>query len=543
MINRINRYSYTNQNLRNVDINDKFYKEYEYKYLHNEGVYENKDQYLKKKPFEKIYKLTKKICFPQSKRKLFGIIYSGDLKRYKNITTLSLKNVSIYKALDFFPTIATEKKYRKTNRRTPTWYGSLLNVYRGVSRRNGGICAYICKSIKILVIDCKTIKHIINLLINKYTVNGSINFRGKKKSIKYITQLLLLSSCSNGKDFDKQLKIYDKLFNYNNQVWLTDKVLGQMLCNVEFQKDNYFAIVKKKGLYNYDFAHILKYINKVFCDNYYSGYLVQYNFTPYFFTGITSEELILFDNMAIERNIKDPYDWTNYKHILEFKVNTKFKLDVKYGINNTGFYLNKYYNLKYNSSKNKKYINSKSIIFIDCGKFKYINTNDSKSIIIKQLSNFIKFMGDNTYVLVNTNNTNLNISKMQLNKYKNLIIFEKKIINKKKFNLEYVYIYVPGKHRPTFEESIHISKLNYQKGVNMVKNKMKTNILIVNANISKYNPLINYLKNNKYKYHNCRNSVYITNKNHIFVKNYKAILLDFGYLLFRPIIFIKNNKS
>ena len=96
--------------------------------------------------------------------------------------------------------------------------------------------------------------------------------------------------------------------------------------NIKTVKNDYFGIVKNKGFHNYNFAYLLQYINKTYFNNNFDGYIVKHKYTPYFFTGVTLEEIILFDPYSkLKRNINDEYDWYNYKNKLDFSINENLK--------------------------------------------------------------------------------------------------------------------------------------------------------------------------------------------------------------------------
>jgi hypothetical protein len=74
--------------------------------------------------------------------------------------------------------------------------------------------------------------------------------------------------------------------------------------------NDYFAIIgRKKGLYNYDLAYILSYINQTYLNNFFDSYIVINKYTPFFRTGETLEEIVFFDSYKkLRRDVTDKYD-------------------------------------------------------------------------------------------------------------------------------------------------------------------------------------------------------------------------------------------
>lgn len=373
---------------KNLYKSDELIKNKKYYEVYNENYNNVKDKQIFKlmySIFPKNLKYYKK-CIPNKKYNKIFLFNKNNIKTHKNIKYLSYDNLDLYKTMDGFYTKKVENVFIKNNKNVPFWFSSVFYSIKAVSARAGGINSYKIKKnkkLKIIIVDCNNIKKFINIIKNINTTNINIKDKLQKKS--YLLNLLRLSSCSEHGILD-QFDIYNKFNNYDGELWITKTPLfkNNNLCDVPVMNNDYFGIIKSKGYHNYNFAYLLKYINEKFYNSYFDGYIIRYKYTPFFYDGITSEEMILFNfSDKIKRNIKNKYDWCNYKDKLPFKIDKKLKLRnmlSKYNINN--FQLLKLYNLKYKSDNNKniiKNINKKklSVFILNCNKFISININDS----------------------------------------------------------------------------------------------------------------------------------------------------------------------
>ena len=372
------------------------------------------------------------------------------------------------------------------------------------------------------------------LILSKYNISNSIDIRGNKK-IDYIIDLLSLVSCSGPEDIKTQLKVYSKFYNYNDEIWEHDKILGISPCNPEYDNTNFNGIIRRKGKYNYDLAYLLNFVNNTFLNKKYVGYLIKYNKNPYFWKGSISEELILFDNLIIERDLSDPFDFMNYKSNLTFKINMDFKMPLMLRGQNINFYLNRLYNLNYIS--NKKFINSGNIIFIDCNKFKGLNLNDSVDYIKTDIKNFISFMGDNIYILVNSD-LNFNVLGFKQKKYNEFqILYKNKLPEDKIHALKYINI-SPGKDtsKKDLNSFIKHSTIIYDKTIKSLEKIKQEKVIIINSDISNKNPVVNYMKNFGYNLDKKRNNANYDCRFIFFKENTKITILKYGKLFFIPIL-------
>ena len=70
-------------------------------------------EFLKKYPFEELYKLNQLPCIPEKDIKKFQIEKNGKIEVFKGINTLVIEDAKIYKAMDLFPSIEMDIDYRK----------------------------------------------------------------------------------------------------------------------------------------------------------------------------------------------------------------------------------------------------------------------------------------------------------------------------------------------------------------------------------------------------------------------------------------------
>ena len=511
-----------------------------------------------------------KHCIGDKNKKYINLYDEKLEKQYKSFLYLEYDKINIYKTMDGFYDIKSENEFIKKNRNIPFWFSSSYYAFKVVNSRNGGITAYCLKNnenLKIFVINCKNILNLINFI--KMVLPDKIKIKNKFVSKKYLLDLVRLSSCSEF-GLNNQMQIYSKFNNYDDEIWLTSKPQtdSNSLCNIKTVKNDYFGIVKNKGFHNYNFAYLLQYINKTYFNNNFDGYIVKHKYTPYFFTGVTLEEIILFDPYSkLKRNINDEYDWYNYKNKLDFSINENLKLHHLLSEYNNKFILNKLYNKLFNSEDNKniikiinKNINSISIIFLNCNNFKSININDTIKDNIIETNKLIEFMNCDIVILINANdfiinkNNNNNNDKYKIDKKINFsavykyesIINEniKKIID----NIDIINIKPKIENpylRPDFDKFIDITNNNLNNFKNISKSTIKTaKILYVKDNyILSVSPEIDYIKNNDFNYINLKTSFTKTD-NFLFIKDYKLIgsyLLDFNRSYYLPqLIIIKN---
>lgn len=558
-------------------INERLYEIYSYYYYrHSEGLDKNNifnNLILNKKEvlnydstvFKKFSKLDNK-CIIEKHKKYVSLYRKKYEDFYKELLYLNYKKIKLYKTMDGFNNLEEEREFIKKNHKTPFWFSASYNAYRIINGRHGGIHAYKLNEnerLKILVISCENIKLLIKLCIEKLKPVIVLNEKSLKK--KYLLDLLRLSACSE-RGIKEQMSIFAKFNNYDNEIWITDKPYNNdfALCNIEINNEDYFGIVKAKGYHNYNFAYLLQYLNINYFNNYFDGYIVKHKYSPYFFSGVILEEIILFDAYSkIHRNIEDKYDWTNYISELNITIPQHFKLPYLYSMYNINYKLFKLYDLKYNSELNtsfKNYLNNNiSIIFLNCNNFKSVNINDSIESNKNMLSNLLNYINVDIVILTNaTNYRNLNYINYNhpLKSSNNNSIFLinnnnnndsiKNIINSiLVLNIEIIKP-IPYS-RPSYDKFTPIIETNYKnyiKNINAI-NYLNYNI-IYNSNTYLNSVLeeIKYLEKN-YKLINQTTSFYRDNDNILLYKKYEIVftnIMDYNRSYFLPQLLIIKNE-
>jgi hypothetical protein len=547
--------NYKQKIYNNVNIkNNLFFEHYRISLIEN-SYKENDKSELKKtmnKIFPEFYELSKKKCIDDKYKELINLYNKKFIDKKFNLSYLNYKDIDIYKTMDGFYTISDEKEFIKKNKDTPFWFSSSYYAYKIVSSRGGGINAYKLKknkNMKVLIINCSNIKTIINIV--KQNLENKIKLRDKNVTKDYLLDLLRLSSCSE-KGIVDQMKIYSKFNNYNKELWLTKEPtnFANKLCDLPVINNDYFGIIKSKGYHNYNFAYLLKYLNTNFFEDFFDGYIIINKYTPYYFNGITLEEIVLFDPYKIiQRNTKNNNDWYNYKDKLGFKIPPKLKLRNFLSEYNKNFNLYHLYNAKYNSNYNKSIIknikNKNSVLFLNCNLFKSININDTISDNINSTQKLIDFIQAKVVVLINSNNfKNKNKYYKEINKNKFKILYNNKdnITNKIIKNIDVLYIKQIKKYpkqRPTKENFKRIVEANLNNFKKKIINYENNDILYITDNyISNYSPELDILKKKKYIIINLKTSFTITD-NYLAIKNFKIqdkYLLDFNKSYYKPIL-------
>jgi hypothetical protein len=552
------------------DTNGKYYKIYKYIYNVNYDIENNNNNNDKLEVIKDLiplfYNIASKKCIPLEYKKYTTIYNKNNLKKKDGYLFLEYNNINLYKVMDGFFDISSEKKYQNENQNIPFWFSAPYYAYMNIVNRWGGVCAYKLiknKKLNIFVINCNNIKKLIYLCQTNLPKN--IKLREYNLTKQYLINLLRLVSCSE-KNLENQLSIYSNFYNYNNKLWLRkDPIINNMtLCNIKKIDNDYFGITKNKGYHNYNLAYLLQYINKNYFNNFYDGYILINKYTPYFLTGVTLEEVVLFNAYSkIERNIKDKFDWYNYKDKLSFDIPKKLRFHFILSEHNNNFNLYKLYNSKYNSEKNLtiknkilKLNNNITILFLNCNNFNSVNVYDNKKDNMLELNKLIDYLLPNIVILGNTgkpNFINKNKNYIKYNNYKcdsisctillkkNYTTFTENIINdisiidiKEKF--KYPKLTPDTK---TLDNYIDSNLNNFISKTEEIINK-KNILFIIDRYINKFSPELNYLEKNNFTNINLESSFYKSD-NFIFIKNYKIkykYLVDFNRSYYYPQLII-----
>lgn len=534
----------------NTDKNNKFYSYFYDLYcydLQREGY---KIDYP---PLNKFYEISKQKCIEDSQIEYFNLINFGVLSKHSNLDFLEFSNnFSFYKTMDGFYTIEDEKKYIDKNRNIPFWFSSPYLAYLAINARHGGITAYKTnRKINILVINCDNIKQIIQLV--KQKENDKIYIRDQQINKEYALDLLRLSACSE-KGFIDQLSIFAGFNKYGNELWLTKEAMKNDItkpCNLKVDTNDYFGITKQKGKHNYNFAYLLSYLNKKHWSNKFDGYVILNKYTPYFYSGVTLEEFVLFDAYGVlSRNPKDKYDWYSYKDYLDFKIPTKFKLPYLFSEYNNDFKLFRTYSMDYKSKHNMELKNlankNKSIIYLDVNYFNSLNTFDNKNITTNYLNNFVAFMDADIYLLLNAPNYLIkgynNITK------DNISFYYKNKEDKDKYKV--LFLNLPQKKhsylRPFFKDFIVTAEANYNNNIKNIQTALEHNpdTIFIKCKLTESSPEFKYLVDKGYQTSKLTTTIYPNNLDYIFTKSkyIKIDTLDYAMSYFFPIIIISEKN-
>jgi hypothetical protein len=538
--------------LTNIDHNHKYYMLYNYLYTLDIIVKNNyfTNTISKIKTFNAFVKIN-------DKSKDLIIYNKNNEKKYRNLLYLSYDKINIYKTMDGFYNKSEDEAFLKSHRNTPFWFSSAYNAFLAIDKRRGGINAYKLKennNLNILIINCDNIKILIS--IAKKIKDNNISIRNYELTKTYLINLLRLSACSENGLLD-QMNIYAKMNNYGKELWLTEypQDNNYQVSDITIDNTSYFGITKSKGYHNYNFAYFIQYLNKKYFDNFFDGYIIKYSYTPYFPTGVSLEEIILFDPYnKLYRDLKDKYDWTNYISELDLKIPKKLKFRDLLSTYNNDFQLYKFYNKKYNSSKNsmikKKIKDNLSIIFLNCNNFESINTNDSIESNKKNLSKLLNFMSVDIVILIYANNyENKNYNIFIENKeYKILVKNESnKYINILKTILLINFNFIKLKHKTiNFSQFDSIVTKNYNNFIIDIKKKKYSDYNIIftyDSYLNFLSPEVKFLKN-KYNLVNEKNE-FLKSNNFLFYKNNVKYfnLLDYNYSYYLPYILLLNKSN
>jgi len=526
----------------------------EYKFLYMEITKYKKflKNYFDLRYLKEFFQIIKENCINYKKNnKKILIETNGEKSNYKNIDFLKYNNLKLYKVMDGFYTSEEEKEYIKNNFNKPFWFSSWFYALLNLPGRAGGItCFQSNKRSNILIINCKNIKELIKIV--RENENEDIKYRGSKKTKKYTIEILKLASCSD-KGFMDQVEIFSKLNNYGKDLWFNTRFKSSKysFCELEDLKrnDNYFALTKSKGKLNYDFAYLLAYLNKKYYNNYFDGYIINTQYTPYETKiGIIPEEIVIFNPYKnFKRFSKDKYDWQTYKNKIKFTIPIGLRLQNFLSDYNKDLKLFDMYHKKidsvYNINLSKKFINNFKIIFINCNKFKSINYNYTLKEIYNDYNKIIDIFKPEILVITNIkNNTKINFKNYKSYTKNNTYYFYKSDkLNIKIFNIN---------------SNIYSKYLNYQRFKkekkedidNLIKKLKNTSedILYFNSgliNIKSKN-IIDLMEDFGYKNYHLKNSFYLSD-NFLFIRNIKVIgnyLLDFNKSYYYPqLVVIKNN--
>lgn len=534
---------------------DKITKDKFYKYFLDLYKTRSLDKiYYKFKPFDKFYKLIQNKCIKteiyHNKLLLFN---KGKQKKHKNIEYVRFKKkMRFYKVMDGFYDIVEEQRFIKENENIPFWFSSAFKAYIGMSQRNGGITAFISEKIsKILIVNCHNIKILIDVI--KKNENDRIDIVKRIITKKYAIELLELSSCAN--TLYDQIKIYQKLNSYDNTIWLAYESIVDNFspCVTEQIKNDYFGITKSKGYHNYNFAYLLSYLNKKYFNGYFDAHIVKQKYTPYIYSGQSSEEIVFYNPYdIIKRNITDKFDWLNYQHNLDFKINKNFRLLNMYNIYNENFYLNRIYNENISTEKNIFYglhFGKKlKIVFFDTNNYISFNEKCTQQKFKKNLINFIKLINADAYFLLNleSNSIKKNVENYKITQYENycVLLKNKKTFNDVKISVNFLCDFLkPKKVDPLYDDFLKLVEKNYSCNAKIINNVISTkpDVIYFKSILTYNSPEFELLINEGYVTNKIKTDIFKHNKQHIFLKNNNNIrfdILDFNISCFFPIILI-----
>lgn len=542
---------FDNKIFENLDKNNKYYNYYTDLYGKEFDSYrKNPDNFMKinYEPFNLFYEILKDECIDEKYEEYVNLYNKGTQKDKFSLDYLEYnKETSFYKAMDGFYTLEDDIAYSKNNRYIPTWFSAPYLAFVNQYARYGGINAYKVKgTTNVLIVNCKNMTEIIKFV--RENLRDTIEFRGTKHNKKYIIELLKLAACSEDGLLD-QMEIFSKFNKYGDELWLaTESVYGgnNHMCKKIIDNNDYFGIVKSKGKHNYNFAYLLNYLNTTYWKNFFHAYIIVQKYSPYQMSSSASEEFVFFDQYSsLSRNIKDQYDWYNYKNKLDFNIPSNFRLPFMFSEYNTNFYLYKYYDndfKKDNVDLLEQMNKNISLIFFDANNYKSINENDSRQDNKNDMSDMIDYFNPDACVLMNATDYSNNKYNMEIEG--NITFMYKEPLLKKKLKIAYYNMkpkigYPYG--RPYFNKFVNIANINYDHHKKFINDmNFDSNIIILRSDLTYNSPELKIIESKGYYTNEYKLSIYNTNKYMVFskIKPIYHNTIKYNKSYFMPVVLI-----
>jgi len=303
------------------------------------------------------------------------------------------KGEYIYKGTREFITVETEDKFLKNSDPIqPYWFGSALLGYLYSQTYNGGLNSYKLKNDTNLFIinDIRNEKIIINFINN---LNESelkiIGF--PKHEILESVRIKYGFDCTIG----YQIKYIEK-YNKFPDLWLSRYINKSKVFPDIFKYRN--KRVFGAGKLDRTFGRFMCY----FCSkNNYNGYCSIMNYSIFYSVGILGDEIIICDQEKnLKRDINDPLDWYQWKHLLNLDIdNSVFKNYLFSTVYHNKGFINVYKQYYENQLDNKRNKNILKIIKDTKPIFKFItlnvhsfissNSNDTYEIVINKMKELL----------------------------------------------------------------------------------------------------------------------------------------------------------
>lgn len=392
-----------------------------------------------------------------NKHATFNTINMGNINKDNNhnIVYSIKKNEHLYKGTHSFITPEKEKKFlEKSDSLQPYWFGANLVGYLYSQRYNGGLNSYKLKNDTNLFIinDTRNEKTIINFVNNLNEKDLKIIGFSKYEIIESVR-------VSYGYDCNIGYQInFIKKYNKYPDFWMS-RYVDKKLVHPEIMKYRNKRIYSA-GKLDRTFGRFMCY----FCSkNNYNGYCTLFNYTIFFTYGVLHDEIVICDqDENVERDINDPLDWYQWKHLIPINFDSEIFKNFIYNKNFYSYgFVNIFKNYYDNQLDNKRNSHILDIIRDTKPKFKFItlnvnsfmspNNNDTFEIIINKIKNLLDIFNiDFCFLQEYCSNvsdeyiesifTNYNILKSQKldlknSKYFGNILLTKDKLNKYQFNV------------------------------------------------------------------------------------------------------------
>lgn len=268
----------------------------------------------------------------------------------------------MYKGFRTFVTEEQEKAYLKSapEANMPIWFGNLLVAYEYAQMYYGGLNAYVTKRpINMLVFtNYENIMKILNelqSLANKQV--KKIKLAGEEFNIFYIMKHIRIKTGV----FIKITKLMQEYLDYNKKTELLLSKTANLdyyknMVNNELMQNNTCYMPKDDKtmcdvrtipkLYYWGRGKIdrvvYKFINAYIKEKYASsidGCMSIEHYSPFSSNGIVGEEFVLSDTYIdfLQRNVNDPYDWTQWVTKLPFKYPLSLNIRTTFDAKNINF--------------------------------------------------------------------------------------------------------------------------------------------------------------------------------------------------------------